>query len=71
MSVRGVPTQELPENQAPEVAYNLIEVTGERLPIAIPVAGVLDSTLEEDKPKRRGRPPKVKPEESASDELEE
>lgn len=35
MSVRGVPAQELPENQAPEVAYNLIEQTGEKIPLEL------------------------------------
>ena len=56
MSVRGVPVQELPENQAPEVAYNLIEQTGEKVPLEIPV---IEAEPAEEKPaKRRGRKPR-------------
>jgi hypothetical protein len=48
----SVPVQELPENQAPEVAYNLVELTGERIPREV---GTL--VVEEEKPakSRRGR----------------
>lgn len=38
MSVRGVPVQELPEHQAPEVAFILDEVTGAVSPLPVPVA---------------------------------
>lgn len=47
MSVtRGVPVQDLVENQDPDVAYIVNEVTGERSPLVQPVV--------EEKP-RRGR----------------
>lgn len=66
MSVRGIPVQELPENQDPDVAYNLIEMTGEKIPLEVAPA---------DAPKKRGRKPKAEetpaeepaPEEPAED----
>ena len=49
-NVRGVPAQDLLENQAPEVLYNLNEQTGVKTPIEReqPVAEVV-----EEKPRRR------------------
>lgn len=63
MTARGIPVQELPENQDPSVAYNLIEQTGEKIPLEIPTVEV------EEMPKRRGRKPRA--EESAEVVLEE
>lgn len=52
MSARGIPAQDLPENQDPGTAYVLNEQTGERTPLAVPTPEV-----EDEKPKR-GRPKK-------------
>jgi hypothetical protein len=58
VSVRGVPAQELPENQAPEVAYNLIEQTGEKIPLEL--GEQVDPGEPPAEPiKRRGRKPKA------------
>lgn len=46
--VRGVPVQDLPENQDPSVRHTVIEQTGEVVPWDLPETGVL-----EEKPKRR------------------
>lgn len=61
-NVRGVPAQELLENQAPEVLYNLNEQTGVKTPIERkePVAEVV-----EEKPRRRK---KAEPVEEVTDE---
>lgn len=45
--------QELPENQGPEVSYNLIELTGERRELGTLVEESEKSDAE--KPKKRGR----------------
>jgi hypothetical protein len=57
MSVRGIPVQDLVENQDPDVLYFLDEVTGVKTPIVAPVAEP------EEKPRRR----KPKAEEVAND----
>lgn len=33
MSVRGVPVQDLPENQDPDVAHTVDAMTGEKIPL--------------------------------------
>lgn len=55
---RPVPVQELPENQAPEVAYMLIEATGEKVPLAIEKGSVVDDEVPVESKKKRGRPRK-------------
>jgi hypothetical protein len=59
VSVRGIPVQDLPENQDPDFAYVIDEVTGFVTPLA---GGPLDKAKEtgEEKPaKKRGRPRKT------------
>lgn len=56
---RPVPVQELPENQAAEVAYVLDEQTGVKTPLAVEKGSVVEEK------KRRGRPRR----ETATDEL--
>lgn len=52
--VRGVPVQDLPENQDPTVRYTVIEQTGEVVPWDLPETGVLE---DEGPAKKRGRKP--------------
>lgn len=65
MSVRGIPVQDLPENQDPEFAYVIDEVTGFKTPLPggpLDVKETGDEKAEEkadEKPKRRGRPKKT------------
>ena len=49
--MRGIPVQDLPENQDESVRYTVIEQTGEIVPWDLPETGV----LEEDQPIRPKR----------------
>jgi hypothetical protein len=69
VSARGIPAQELPENQDPGVAFVLNEQTGEVTPLVVDhVTGEADDAPAP-APKKRGRP-KKKVEPVLDDELE-
>jgi hypothetical protein len=62
VSVRGVPVQDLPENQDPGVRFTYDEVLKKYVPWDETPAAPAEAPVEEKPAKRRGRPPKVKEE---------
>lgn len=61
MSVRGVPAQDLPENQDPDVAHSVDAMTGEKIPFGEERKQVEQPMPTE--PTREKNPPKKKTDE--------
>lgn len=71
MSARGIPEQELLENQDPSVAYMLIEQTGERVPLEIPVEAVVAASKQRRRKKAESKPAEEVVPEPTDEELDE